>query len=94
MYRDMLQNDLLGFGPVLLIDLNALEFLQSATFFCTVNDLAKDTVLAIQMWCFLECYEELAGVGTRTFIGHRNYSPAVVSQRWDLDLIFEWASPY
>jgi hypothetical protein len=94
MYRDPFDHDLLAFRSALLIHLNSLHPLQCAAFFSSINHLAKDCILPIQMARLLECNEELAAIGSWALVRHRHHASGIMSESRYLNLVLEVLSPY
>jgi hypothetical protein len=52
------------------------------------KDMAKHSVLAIQMGCFIEADKKLTTVGRRSFVCHADYAPRIMSEGQS-NLVFE-----
>lgn len=93
MDRDFVDHDFLLLGSILLIDWDSLHLLQSTSFLRTLNDATKNGILAVQVRCLLQGDEELTPVGFGALVRHRHHATPRVSQRRNLDFVFEILAP-
>lgn len=81
----------LGERSVLIVHRNAFHGVKCGV--CTINDLAENRILVVQMRLFCIGYEELRLVRVGTGVRHGNDTTIVKLQRGP-QFVFEGFSPY